>query len=152
MVRKSLAVILAVALFWVSVASGLLGTVNAGSNLQHHAALPQHGAALSHHAHGAAVDVAVEQDGIPSNHAHKSQRECAAACLETVDAKLFPPLTLVKAPQGKFVFAPLATDPATTASIAEVRLGYWPIGPPSEGRNGRTGGARVLANHAFLRI
>jgi uncharacterized protein (DUF2141 family) len=151
LVRKSVAVVLAAALVWMGVAGGLLAVSGAAAHASHggHAHVIVQS---SQHVQGAVRDtVALESFGIPSGHTHKSQRECASSCIDTITIKLLPGVAYVKAPEGNFVYALLPVE-QVAGSGARVNLGYWPVGPPWDPAVASTGAARVLAYNAHLRI
>jgi hypothetical protein len=150
-VRKSVAVFLAAALVWMGVAGGVLAVSGAAAHASHgvHAHVMDQS---SQHVKGAGRDtVAPESFGIPSGHTHKSQRECASSCIDTIAVKLLPGVAHVKAPEGNFVYALLPVE-QFAGSGARVNLGYWPVGPPWDAVVASTGAARVLAYNAHLRI
>lgn len=163
MVRKSIAIVLAAALVWLGVANGLLvptsidgtsfGAATPGP-LSHatQAKAGDENLAPSHHSHAATpAKGKVAEAAYPLTHAHKSQRDCAVACLETFSHKLLPQVVLAKAPERKPALASVTTVLAAPA-IVTVTLGYWPVGPPVQLQPTRTGASRVLASHAPLRI
>jgi hypothetical protein len=151
LVRKSVAVVLAAALVWMGVAGGLLAVSGAAVHASHgghaHAIVQS-----SQHVQGAVRDtVALKSFGNPSGHTHKSQRECASSCIDTIAVKLLPGVAHVKAPEGNFVYTLLPVE-QFAGSGAPVNLGYWPVGPPWDAVVANTGAARVLAYNAHLRI
>lgn len=158
-VRKSIALIVAAALVWLSSAGGIISASTMGSQFAVHSyqnaqfeSPKQPGA----HAHHALADHPASHHAAPAGHLdaedfdHRDDRTCAAACLDNIAAKLLPPSYLVKAPDApnvvilpgssEWAAAPLSFTPA-----------YWPAAPPDGWASASTGAARVLARHSHLR-
>jgi hypothetical protein len=155
--RKPVAYLCAAVLIWTGIAAGYvapvaatpinaIGTANASHSSAGHHATTGHAAA-----HNTASDQAdpAQHDALALTH---RSVVCIATCFESIEAKLLPnatgsdprtePLTLpVKWPR----------DALREQVPHQIRLAYWPAGPPGGTLASGTGTERVLVLNARLR-
>ncbi|MGD9783669.1 MAG: hypothetical protein AB7E80_08330 [Hyphomicrobiaceae bacterium] len=160
LVRRLIVAIAAAVLVFLSVATGILAGSTIGAHPSGHG--HQHAQFLSQlksgaHALHAPADHSAPHHALPVGQFataaddQQTNRDCAAACLDTIAAKLLPASVLVKAPDASNVmFFPGASEWATVPISSTPA--YWPTAPPDDPATGGTGAARVLARHSHMRI
>jgi len=148
-VRKSIATLLSAALIWLGVASAIIVTSVGGARHSEHwkahaqFVLNRQLGAHKHAGHGAGHHALMSDE--------KAERECAAACLDTVADKLLPSAVTVKPPEVELVLSTEISIPALLAPL-EFAHAYLPAGPPGDPASAKTGAARLLARNSHLRI
>lgn len=152
--RQLIALMVTAALVWLSVAGSVIAAsapdAKQAGHWQHHTRTLQ-AKKSSRHAHHAPSHDA-QQTGQHAQGGQPPDRDCAAACLDVVAAKLAPSIVIVKAPEAPVVS--LSFHAAATAIDPQLvtRLAYWPAAPPDGWNDAGSGGAGVLARYSHLRI
>ncbi len=148
--RKIVAAIVTTALVWMAVAGGFVTASSAAAKLTNHwrthTQTLANAASQAHHADGDTH----EHLAAPSD--QTNERECAAACLGTIEAKLLPAATVVSAPETIDVDAAVLIATPVSVTSAVLRPAYWPAAPPDFQALACTGAARIIARCSHLRI
>jgi hypothetical protein len=155
--RKPIAYLCAAVLIWTGVAAGYVAPAAATPINSIGTAIESHSAA-DHHAptsHAAVHHTASDQSDSAQHDAlaltHRSL-VCIASCFESIEAKLLPNST-DSDPRTEPLTLPVQwpRDALGEQVPQQIRLAYWPAGPPGGTLASGTGTERVLVLNARLR-
>lgn len=153
--KKILGCVCCAILIWMNVIAGLFPVAIA------HADQTAHNAATTavetvHHEHAHAGSAGLHDQGAvqeASRHHPNNDSECVATCLDRISDKLVPKIS---DPEPRLDRNAIVIDTpriqTTCADGCQIKLAYWPAGPPNFGRLTKNGTERLVALNARLRI
>ncbi len=155
--RKAIAYLCAAVLIWTGLAAGYVAPVAAtpinaiGTAMASHSSTDHHATTGHAAAHNTPSDQAdpAQHDALALTH---RTVVCIATCFESIEAKLLPNAT-DSDPRTEPLTLPVQwpRDALHEQVPQQIRLAYWPVGPPGGTLASGTGTERVLVLNARLR-